>query len=395
MKRPESHSSRLLSPLIGYAKRIPVEIRCILFLFISSRFILTLIGVFSRLYLQPRLDFSKVAHHAPTYSGTNTWLSIWGVWDTGWYLNIAQNWYNTKLSGHGGANYGFFPLYPFLMRVVGFVVGNNFTGGLIVSNLALLVAAFILYQLVSRQTDHRTSLRAILFMFLFPTAFIFSAAFSESVFVMCMLASFYFARSNRWLLAGLCGGLVALTRSVGVFIGIPLFLEYMIACNFRLRRIRPDILFLGLVPFGLVIFGWQCYLVTGDFLAFAHIQKTGWGHELANPFSVLWNSLNDGDMQHFCNGISSIAMILILTLGIRQIGPTFWLMSMILMFFPPLAGYVCMNSMLRYSLVVFPIYIILARIPEDSVWHWTTVVSLAMLQGFLMVFWTNSFDLII
>ena len=88
-------------------------------------------------------------------------------------------------------------------------------------------------------------------------------------------------------------------------------------------------------------------------------------------------------------------MILILTLGIRQIGPTFWLMSMILMFFPPLAGYVCMNSMLRYSLVVFPIYIILARIPEDSVWHWTTVVSLAMLQGFLMVFWTNSFDLII
>ena len=99
--------------LVNLVKKIPVEIRYIIFLFLGSRLVLTLIGVFSRLYLQQRLDFSKVQHQAPTYLSTNNWLNIWGVWDTGWYLNIAQNWYNNILNGHGGANYGFFPLYTF------------------------------------------------------------------------------------------------------------------------------------------------------------------------------------------------------------------------------------------------------------------------------------------
>ncbi len=361
----------------------------------GSRLVLTLIGVFSRLYLQQRLDFSKVQHQAPTYLSTNNWLNIWGVWDTGWYLNIAQNWYNNILNGHGGANYGFFPLYPFLMRLVGFIVGNNFIGGLIVSNLALLIGAYVLHKLVSQQSGSEIADRTVLFMFLFPTAFIFSAVFSEALFLLCMVSAFYFANQNRWLIACIFGGLVALTRSVGVFIVLPLFLVYFQAHSFNFRKIRPNILYLTFVPLGLGLFSLQCYLVTGDFLAFSHIQQTGWGHELTNPLSVFWQSLQDGNILHFCNGIFSIAMIATLCIGIRRISRAYWLLSMILMFFPPLAGHTCMNSMLRYSLVVFPIYILCAKIPSDSWYYQLVVISLAMFQGALMIFWTNSFDLII
>ena len=387
--------SKYVVMLVKLVKRTPVEIRYITVLFFSSRLILTLIGVFSRFYLQQRIDFSKVPHRAPTYPDTHTWLNIWGVWDTGWYLNIAQNWYNNILNSHGGANYGFFPLYPFLMRILGFIVGNNFISGLLISNLAFLFGAYVLHKLVSHQSGSETADRAVLFMFLFPTAFIFSAVFSESLFVLCMISAFYFANRNRWFLAGLFGGLVALTRSVGVFISLPLLLLYLQNRSFNLHKIRADILCLAFVPLGLGVFCLQCYLVTGDFLAFAHIQQTGWGHELTNPLMVLWRSLGDGNILHLCNGIFSISMISIICIGIRQIPLAYWLMAMILMIFPPLAGHTCMNSMLRYSLVVFPIYILCAKIPVHSWYYQLIVISLSMLQGALMVFWTNSFDLII
>ena len=190
------------------------------------------------------------------------------------------------------------------MRILGFIVGNNFISGLLISNLAFLATYFTNLFRISQVRNRGPS--RLIHVSLFPTAFIFSAVFSESLFVLCMISAFYFANRNRWFLAGLFGGLVALTRSVGVFISLPLLLLYLQSRSFNLHKIRADILCLAFVPLGLGVFCLQCYLVTGDFLAFAHIQQTGWGHELTNPLMVLWRSLGDGNILHLCNGIFSI-----------------------------------------------------------------------------------------
>jgi hypothetical protein len=323
------------------------------------------------------------------------WLDVWGVWDTGWYLNIAQNGYTTSLSEHGGANYGFFPLFPWLMRAVGTLVGNNYIGGLIVANLAFLAGCFVFYRMVERKYDENVAHRAVKYLFLFPTAFIFSAVFSESLFLLCMVLAFYFARQDKWFRAGLFGGCAALTRSIGVIIVLPLFYEYLSLRKFSIRNLRSDILFLGLVPMGLGLFAFLNYRLTGDFLAFSHIQQTGWGHEWSNPLRVLWDSLFDGDRIHLINGLFSIGMMLILIVSIRWIGFSWWLMGMILMLFPPLAGDVCMNSMLRYAAAVFPVPIALARTRDDTAWGELLTITLALSQGFLMVFWTAGFTLIV
>ena len=365
------------------------EVKLTLSFFFVTRTILTIIGVTSRIVLEShrgsgRNDVLKII-----------WLDIWGVWDTGWYLNIAQNWYTTDINSHGGANYGFFPLYPFLMRIIGLVIQNNYIGGIIVSNIALLVSCIFLYKLVKREVNSEIALDSIKFLFLFPTAFIFSAVFSESLFVACMLGSFYYARGNKWFRAGFFGGLTALTRSIGVFVSLPLFFEYIHSKDFKVANVRADILFLSLVPIGLSLFAALNYRLTGDFLAFSHIQQTGWKHEWTNPFSVLLGSLADGDSLHLFNGLFSITAIVVLSIGIRKIGFSFWLMGMILLLFPPLAGKVCMNSMLRYVLVVFPFYLMFAKISENPIWNWVLGTTLAILQGILMVFWTNGYHLII
>ena len=133
--------------LIGYLKqKIPSEIKYILLLFFVTRIALTVIGVTSRLLLEP--------YHGQEYGwvySEHLWLDIWGVWDTGWYLDIAENWYSMELlsdlpkyAGPNQANYGFFPLYPALMKGLGLLVGSNFIAGIIVSNIFLILQILIL-----------------------------------------------------------------------------------------------------------------------------------------------------------------------------------------------------------------------------------------------------------
>src|SRR5437588_734028 len=54
-----------------------------------------------------------------------------------------------------------------------------------------------------------------------------SATYTESLFLLLTLVAVYAARSERWWLAGLAGGLAASSRSNGVLILIPLVLLYL------------------------------------------------------------------------------------------------------------------------------------------------------------------------
>lgn len=367
------------------------EIRLILSLFLVTRLILSIIGVTSRALFDDR-HVTGLIDWTWTH---NPWLDIWGVWDTWWYLDIGRKWYSADLNWHGGANYAFFPLYPLLLILLGYVVGSNYIAGIIVSNVALIVAAYFLYRLVEYESNSGIARNSVVFLFLFPSAFIFSGVFTESLFLACTLISFYCAQRGRWLWVGIFGGLAAATRSVGILMALPLFLEYLRSKDFKIHNIGADILYLGFIPVGLSLYALQCYLVTGDFLAFAHIQFTGWGHEWSNPFTVLRNSLTTNNLLHNFQGIFTFAMLVILLVGAKRIGTTFFLTGMILLLLPIISGGDSLHGMLRFSLVAFPLYISLAKLFEDRPSGQLLGLGLALLQGFLMVFWTNGFHLIV
>ena len=209
---------------INFIKTIKFETWYILTLFMVSRVILTDIGVKARKVIQ---------HKWWVFSSSSKFFNIWAVHDAGYYINIASNWYPAIHSSSVNNSlppslYAFFPLYPFLMRILGDILGcPYYIAGLIISNLCLLVSAFILYKFVKSYYGNKMGLRVVLLLFLFPGAFIFSGCFTESLFLMCTLCAFYFSSKNRWFLAGIFGGLAAMTRSPGVLIAIPLFYEYM------------------------------------------------------------------------------------------------------------------------------------------------------------------------
>ena len=380
--------------------QIREAIRYILIVFLASRVALTFIGVFARVLIGRVKNIGGFAEQLVQVDATHgLWLTIWGVWDTDPYLRIAENWYPAP--GEEDGTYAFFPLYPLLMRMVGFPFGSSFIGGVIVSNLALLAAAWFLYRLTAMETDHRTGLRAVLFLFLCPAGFIFSGVFTEAIFIAFTIAAFYCARrglregGGYWLYACALGGLAAMTRVPGVFIAPLLLWEYLKSRDYDVRKVRPDVLFLSLTPLGLGLFVLQCYWLTGDFLAFSTVQQL-WGRELSNPVSSLASAIGSGYLPYIMGACYSIAVLLAVTVFYRRIGPIFLVWTLILMLLPLFSSYLHNPlSMPRFAMVAFPFFILMAKIPEASPWNQALIIVLALLQGCLMVFWTNNFMVII
>lgn len=374
--------------------RVP-EIKYILLMFFSTRIILSIIGVLSRKVLAMYgTDQTTWTKHA--------WLDIWGVWDTGWYVGISQHGY-TPGSLHQvisqETNIAFFPLYPLIMRFLGLVTGNYYLAGLIISNICLIISCVYLYRLVRLDYDEDTSIKSIKYLLLFPVSFILSGVFTESLYLTLTLMCFYYARTGKWHLAGIIGFFLSLTRSVGVLIVLPLLYEGLMPLlreneslkSFRnsMHKILP-LFYLSLVPLGTISFMILNYHLTGDFMAFTHAQVM-WQRHFGNPLDILINGYHGNIYTAFEAIFASIA-IFIFILFYRKIRFSYWLFCMYSIFVPLSTG---IQSMPRFILVIFPIYILFANITKNRVSEDFITLSFALLQGFLMVFWTNSFNLVI
>ena len=361
------------------------ELKYILYLFFGTRIILTIIGVLSRILLDPyhKDGFGVQFGFYPA----NLWLDIWGVWDAKWYLSIAANGYSPNPVG-AYADYAFFPLYPLLMRLFDFVINDIYISGIVISNIFLVISCIFLYNLVKLDTDRDTALRSVKYLFLFPTAYILSGVLTESLFLALALACFYYARKGNWFLVGLLGFLLSLTRSIGVVIIIPILYEYL-----KSKSVSRDIFYLLLIPLGLLLFMIYNYYLTGDFLAFVHIQWA-WGRHLANPLKTIYIGLTSSDMTLFLLSPAIFATISlsILVIFYNRIRLSYWIFGLCSLIIPLSTG---LYSMPRYALVVFPFFILFAEITKENYIDTMFTIYLSLLQGCLMVFWCNAFYLVI
>lgn len=214
-------------------------------------------------------------------------------WDSVWYLTIAEHGYGDE-QDHAQA--AFYPLYPLLMRTLGWVVGSPLVAGILISLACFLVALVLLHKLVALELGAGDARGTVLLVAFFPTAFFFSAVYSESLFLLVSVGAFLAARSGRWAVAGALGGLAALTRNSGVLLLMPLALLFLYGPRAdraavpvlraaagsgvagALARLRPrhpltpQVLWLALVPLGLALYLAWCAIALGDVLAPYHAQ---------------------------------------------------------------------------------------------------------------------------
>ena len=120
--------------------------------------------------------------------------------------------------GYDNLQQAFFPFYSNLIRFLTPYFKNSTFAGITISTLSFTLGLIILYKLVRLDYPDEIANLTIILLLVFPVSFFFSFVYTEGLFFLLIVGSFYAARRNNWLLAGILGGLASYTRFVGILL---------------------------------------------------------------------------------------------------------------------------------------------------------------------------------
>ncbi|MEU5903493.1 hypothetical protein ABZ780_03845 [Micromonospora sp. NPDC047467] len=380
---------------VRVARRVPAPWPYVIGLFVGAKVLLTLLGLlvlhaWDGIPGAPPPDETLMWAQQREISG-HRWISFWFAWDALLYLRLSE----LPLTGRPWNDFGFPLLYPFLARPVGALLGgDNALALLLISNVAFLLALWYGYRLAEVLLgDADAARRFTRYLVLLPTAFLFQAALTESLFVCLALAAFYYAERRRWLLVGVLGYFLAMSRSVGLLVALPLALVLLRQHDWRLGpRALLGYLRLGwpllLLPAGWFTFMAFCRWRGGDWFAYQHAQRVGWGIEVQNPVPVLLGGLA-GEPRDAARVAFAVAVLAVLAAGFRRREVAYVVYGVLMVLVPLSMGPPVYKSLLRYLLAVFPVALVLARwARRATVDVWLTAV-LAVVQGALFALWLS------
>lgn len=329
----------------------------------------------------------------------NVILDVFGSrWDTGFYVSIAEDGY--QYDGVELPSVAFFPLLPLLMRTLTPLVGDSLLAGLLISNVALLLATVLFYRFVTAGWGQQTADRAVWYFLIFPAAFFGSAIYTESLFLLGAIGALYFARRGYWEVAGLLGIATAMTRFIGIVVAIILLVEWWVQRRSAIENQRPSLFTLfapAAVPLGTLAYMAYLQRTFGDPLAFVN-SAAAWARQPQSPFMMLtslidtpvggWGSALLSGSIHVDNWLDFTFAAIFLALGFILLYKKHWSEGI----FVTLGVLISMSSGLlmsqrRYMWVLFPAFIVLAQW-GDRPWadKLITTISLACLALFTAMF---------
>jgi hypothetical protein len=318
------------------------------------------------------------------FESTNRFWDTFARYDAGYFEKIAWGGYTSPVvDGQlGRSNIAYFPVYPMLMRFVGNVFGRHhaiyYLAGIGISWVSFILAMVALYYLARLDLPHRRAARAVLLTAVFPFAFFFGVAYSESTFLLFVVLTFYCFRTRWWLLGGLCGAIATATRVTGILIVVPLAWIAWRAAEPTRRDQIGALAGLVLTASG---FGAYClfiYRLTGNPLEWAAtLERWGYypggspwlapahlvGQLVTHPYQYLaGDPMAPYDTLY---GITSIFFVLAVPFVWRQLGAAYGLFMLLNLWLPLSSG--VFEGMGRYCSVLFPCFIWLATIRSRPV----------------------------
>lgn len=293
----------------------------------------------------------------------------WANFDGEHYLSIA-------IFGYSGLEQAFFPVYPMLISFLARPFWSDLyhsllsssVVGILISNIAFLGALIILWKLVKLDFDDKTAYWTLIILLLFPTSFYFGAVYNESLFLLLSVSSFYAARRNNWLLAGVLGAIASATRIFGLFLFPALLIEV-----WQRKKFTPQILWALLVPVGFLFYVVYQWLTVGDPLAFYRLQKlVGEQHQsgltlLPQVYYRYLKILLTTNMSNpiyqtvFLELVVGIVFFILPIIGyFKKVRPAYIFYALIGFLTPTIQG--SFSSVPRYVIVFFPSFIVMALI---------------------------------
>jgi len=309
--------------------------------------------------------------HGP---GGNLFLRTFDRWDSAWFVRIAEHGYSTRQSA------AFFPVYPMLVRGLGWVVRNDVLAGMLIALAAAAGCAVLLHRIALRRLPADAARSVVVLFALYPLAFVFTAVYSDSLFLLFVLLAFDAADRGRALLAGAAAAFAVDTRLLGLALVPALVIVFWPS----VRRLAP----LLLVPVALGL--WMLYLHQhfGDAFAFSHAEEHGWQRytpslhaywHSARQFEIALSNLllhlpSHGTYPDYVvlaikNVYDLVCLVLAVWLSVlawRRLGPALavfsWATLAMIVAAPPF--YEPLVSLSRFLLADFPLFLVLASLLE-------------------------------
>jgi hypothetical protein len=195
--------------------------RAVLPAFLITRLVTLVAGVAGVLIWGVK-DVEAVYDPAGLTSGlggvVDTLVAPYARWDAVWFLDIAHVGYPTSYAPRTA----FFPLYPVLLNIGGFVLRSPLIAGLLISIACAYVGAMVVHRLTDRELGRPAAGVAVWALLAFPGSLWLTAVYSEGLFLLVSAGCLLAARDRRWIAAGVLGALAASTRSAGVVLLVPI-----------------------------------------------------------------------------------------------------------------------------------------------------------------------------
>lgn len=345
-------------------------------LVLLSRFLVYYIGYAAKLA-------QDVNNGWPAYDFFSSFKNIWNRWDSPHYVDIARDWYVTEAQViPPNDNYlfiVFFPLLPMLMRFTGGLVPNPdntfyFASGCIISTVAMCIGCTYFYRLVKRECNHKVAVWSLLLLLFTPATFFFGICYTEALFLCLCIVFFYYLRKGNYWVAAIMGGLAAFTRSLGVLLAIPFFVEWLDCDGIKKQPLKNKLL--RLLPIVVITSGTLAYLainyvIYGDAFKFSEYQLH-WHQQFSffatNLAGIGQRVLTDSNIDNVLvmwlpEFLVIIGTIVLFLMGSgNKLRPSYLAFMMVYIVFAAAPSWLL--SGVRYFAALFPVYILLGQFSQ-------------------------------
>ena len=312
---------------------------------------------------------------------TSVFFDTFEHWDADYFLTIARDGYDRHLAA-------FMPVYPGLVHVGGWITRSNVVAAVAISLAAATAGVYFTSRIASRLDGEVVARDTAILLALYPVSFVFTAPYSEGLFLGASAGAVLYCFRGRFWVAGLLAGLAVDTRVLGLaLIPAMLILAWPVARKRGLLTLVP-LVALPLAAFVAIAAYYQH--AVGDSLAFLHAQKT-WGRHVPTlgPLDAIWRSAtatyhgigtlagvpSDSSItslatENVIDFVLLIGAIALTVVVFRRLGAALGVYSSGLLVIataaPVTDGGEVLQSMPRFLLVDFPLFIAGASLLRDA-----------------------------
>lgn len=346
-------SSHLTNRIIARGRELPPSLKRSTLAFIAMRFSLSLwFGIIDALGLIPSAE-GRASLEGISFASSGfrrSFIDVWLRWDGLHYFRIAEFGYL------GDERSVFYPLYPMLGRLAGWLfAGDSWLGLLLVSNAFTFLSFYLLDRWMVSLGREKEAPWALAALAIFPTAFFLLAGYPHSLLLTLALFGIWCMSHRRWALAFLSGLAAGLTHSIA----LPLAVLYAAWPTRHGSHIRY-LIALG-PPLGMVAFlAWRIHMGFPDYV---YMQKTIWGRAWIAPWRELvqaqeflgWRLLLLRSAPNLLIALASIAAIVWSAKSLTR-QHTLYMAAFVLLIIATGTRFDFLSSLGRFALSGYPLF---------------------------------------